>query len=223
MMGSMMPRIRCGGKAVTAIVLAGGRSRRMKADKARLSIRGETLLGRVVGQLRPHFDEVLVSVSPRRRVHLPQAGGLKLVEDAGPGLGPLAGILAGLKAAANDTCFVVACDIPDIDIRFAARLIGSAGALSRAASAAGPVEIVVPRTPAGHAEPLFAVYTKPVAGRIEELLTAGVRSVLPLFEACRTEFVAMKDPGWLRNLNTPRDLRDYLEASTNWKKPGRGL
>ena len=219
--GGMMRKLSCGGLPVSAIVLAGGTSRRMRADKTRLTVGGQTLLARVVGQLAARFDEVLVSVSPGSAVRLPRARGLRLVEDSRPGLGPLAGILAGLKAAANETCFVVACDIPDIDIPFARRLINmAAGPGKRPDRRRGPrpPEIVVPRTAAGGVEPLFAVYTRPVAVRIEALLEAGSRSVRPLFECCRTAFVPMKNPDWLRNLNTPRDLREYLEASANWKK-----
>ncbi|MCK7483867.1 MAG: NTP transferase domain-containing protein [Candidatus Moduliflexus flocculans] len=62
----MKRKIRCGGKPMTAIVLAGGRGRRMKADKAGLDVGGRTLLEHVLAQIEPYFDEVLVSAARPR-------------------------------------------------------------------------------------------------------------------------------------------------------------
>ncbi|MBE0710894.1 MAG: NTP transferase domain-containing protein, partial [Candidatus Aminicenantes bacterium] len=59
MMGPVERKIRCGGKPMTAIVLAGGRGLRMKADKAGLAVGDRTLLEHVLNQLAPHFSEIL--------------------------------------------------------------------------------------------------------------------------------------------------------------------
>jgi len=222
-------KIWCGGRPVTVIVLAGGRGTRMNGEKARLPLPGGTLLGRVLGQVAPLFDEVLVSVSPGQKFHAEgtswmKAGatkkwkadhegpariierrkgpGLRYVEDEMPSLGPMAGILSGLRAAANDVCAVVACDIPDVHVPLLRKLVGAAAA----------ADIAVPVTPAGQFEPLFAVYTKAVISRIEELLRAGERSLIPLFGRCRTECVPLKEAGWLRNLNTRADYEEYLKS-----------
>jgi molybdopterin-guanine dinucleotide biosynthesis protein A len=197
MMGPVERKIRCGGKPMTAIVLAGGRGRRMKADKAGLPVGDRTLLEHVLVQLEPHFSEILISVSPGQRVR--SAAG-RAVEDATPGEGPLGGILAGLKAAANDASAVVACDIPDINVPL----------LRSLARAAGGAEIAVPVGPAGHFEPLFAVYRRSAVPAIEELLQAGERSILPLFGRCRTAVLRLEDSGWLRNLNTRTDYESYI-------------
>ncbi len=214
---------------MTVVVLAGGRGSRMKADKAGLVVRGRTLLEHVLAQLEPLFDEVLVSVSPgqelgatktrrepagtRKKGSAKNAGGplavtrwkgrgSRFVEDEVPGLGPLGGILAGLRAAAHEACAVVACDIPDID----------AGLLRRLARAAAVAEIAVPRDPEGRYEPLFAVYTRPVVPAAAALLRSGERSVLPLFDRCRTAVVAIEAGRRLTNLNTRADYLNYLNS-----------
>jgi molybdopterin-guanine dinucleotide biosynthesis protein A len=227
MMGSVKRKIRCDGEAMTAIVLAGGRGRRMKADKAGLAVGDRTLLEHVLSQLEPNFEEILVSVSPGqtigleagyeagtrfrgKRTAIRQSLKPRVIEDETPGLGPLGGILSGLKAAANDACAVVACDIPDIDIPL----------LRSLARAADEADIAVPVGPAGHFEPLFAVYRKPVVPEIEALLRSGERSILPLFGRCRTVVVRLKDATWLRNLNTREDYRSYLRSLTG-RQPGR--
>jgi molybdopterin-guanine dinucleotide biosynthesis protein A len=222
-------KIRSGGKPASVIILAGGKGRRMNADKARLTVRGQTLLERVIGQVAPYFNEILVSISPGQKVHIKEmrrakAGpsrklkadregpalmieaktepGVRFVEDEVPDLGPLGGILAGLRAAGNDVCAVVACDIPDAHIPL----------LRKLAKAAAAADISVPVTKRGQFEPLFAVYRKAVIPEIEDLLGAGERSILPLFARCRTERVPLGDADGLRNLNTRKDYRAYLDS-----------
>ena len=202
---------------MTAIVLAGGRGRRMKADKAGLDVGGRTLLEHVLAQIEPCFDEVLVSLSPGQplatvagigalnplRPDSPSrapAPRVRMVEDEEPGLGPLGGLLAGLKTATHEACAVVACDIPDIDRAL----------LRSLAEAAADAEIAVPVGPSGLYEPLFAVYRRSIIPAIESLLGRGERSLLPLYETCRTAVVRFDDPGRIRNLNTREDYEDFL-------------
>lgn len=229
MITGMKHQIRCGGRPVTIIVLAGGRGRRMKSDKARLPVRGGTLLEHVLGQVRPYFEEVLVSVSagqrfsigrtigartrpgekvkadrqaPRRSADGANEQGTRCVVDRAPNLGPMAGLLAGLKAATNDICAIVACDIPDVHVPL----------LRKLARAAEGAEIAVPVDQNGDFEPLFAVYSKAVVPKIEELLRAGERSLIPLLRDCRTARVPLEDASWLRNLNTRRDYDNYIKS-----------
>jgi len=186
-----------GRKGASLIILAGGKGRRMGTDKANLPIPGGPLIGRVLRQVEGMFDEVLISISRGQAVDAP---GCRAVEDAAPGQGPLAGILAGLKAAKNEVCAVLACDIPDIDAGFLAGLITKAQGF----------DIVVPVLSGGLFEPLFAVYGRSVIPEIETLVQAGDFSILTLFDRCRTRKVRLKDSGWLRNLNTPEDYKQYL-------------
>lgn len=172
---------------------------RMGADKASLRVAGGALIDHVLGQVTGLFDEILISVS---RGQTAGAFPWRIVEDAAPGQGPMAGILAGLNAAKNDLCAVLACDIPDIDTR----LLGS---LVRRAEGR---DIVVPVTPEGLLEPLFAVYSRGLVPRIEESLQAGEYSLLPLIEAARTLKVKMGKENRLRNLNSPEDYKDYLRS-----------
>lgn len=219
MMGGMKRKIRCGGKPMTAIILAGGRGRRMKADKALLEVGGRTLLEHVLAQIGPYFDEVLISISPGQdprpflstgtsRSHRPAspsrsaASPIRVVPDETPGLGPIGGLLAGLKAARNDACLVVACDIPEVPSPL----------LRSLARAAGDTEIAVAVDPAGHYEPLFAVYRRSIIPAIESLLKAGERSLLPLYKSCRTAVVRLDHKRRLRNLNTRADFETYIRS-----------
>ncbi len=192
-------KLSSGGRPVSLIVLAGGKSRRMRTDKARLPLPGGTVVERMLARVEGLFDEVLISVSRAQAAAFP---GLRTVVDEVEGLGPMAGVLAGLKAARNETCVVLACDIPDVDARLLGALVGKADGR----------EIVVPVTPEGFLEPLFAVYSVKLAPRIEESLRAGEYSLLPVIESARTLKLRLRKKDRVRNLNTPEDYEEYLRS-----------
>ncbi len=189
------------------IILAGGRSRRMKRDKASLPVPGATLLEHVLFQVEGYFDEILISLSPGQRISL---SGKKLatgrrpayrrVEDAVSGQGPMAGILAGLKAASHEVCAVIACDIPDIHL----------GLLRRLVRKAETFEAAVPVASTGLVEPLFAVYRRSVRSKMQKLLSSGQRSLLAFLDSACTCRLPMGRKADLKNLNTPRDYRSFL-------------
>ena len=78
------------------VVLAGGRSQRMGKDKATLAANGKTLVARIIERLGPVVDETIVAAGPNQI----EAVAAKIVADEFPAAGPLAGIHAGLRAAA---------------------------------------------------------------------------------------------------------------------------
>lgn len=168
----------------------------MGRDKASIRVGGRRLIDLVLEQLEPNFAEILLSVSPGRRLRLP---GCRTVEDELPGAGPLAAVASALKAAANEKCFVVACDIPRVDIELVHRL----------ARAAANADIAVPVTAEGKFEPLFAFYSRGVIPEAERLLGSGRRSIVPLLKACRTNRLPLGENNRLWNLNTRRDISEF--------------
>ncbi len=93
----------------TAIIMAGGDSRRMGQDKANVMLGSRTLLQSVIATLQPLFAEIIISVrQPRAEI------GLVQVCDDPSHSGPLAGLFAGLERATTSWVFAVACDMPFI-------------------------------------------------------------------------------------------------------------
>lgn len=91
---------------VTALILAGGKATRMGgADKRELVIDGKSIFQRQVDALLPCVAEIIVS-SPH------DVAGHRTVRDQSSGLGPLAGIAAGLTAATTEWLLVIAGDMP---------------------------------------------------------------------------------------------------------------
>jgi len=188
---------------MTAIILAGGKSSRMKTDKALLPVGGIPLIRQIAVNLGNLFDEILISTGmmddhPGFRGSLPYP----VTIDLQPDQGPLMGILCGLLASSNPVNFVIACDIPEIDPAF----IDDMKPYTKS------FEIVMPVSGENHYEPLFAFYNRSLIPRIEDLLNQGRRKILELFPLSTVKYVPMKPGEWYFNLNTEEDYRRYTES-----------
>lgn len=186
------------------LILAGGNSRRMGRDKARLAAGGRTLVEHLAERLSPVVDEVLVSVGQAT----PGLGELPLVVDRFPGFGPLAGIHAGLLAARQPLVWVVACDLPGVE--------PSLGSLLR--QHAPGVEAVVPQV-GDEPEGVCALYRRELVRQVETNLLRGTRSIKDLLVTINVRFLSADevravDPGLrsFQNLNTPADYQAWVRA-----------
>src|SRR5918997_1110761 len=94
------------------IVLAGGRSSRMGTPKAWLDWHGTTLLRRTCGIVARGADGPVVVVKAPGQELPPLPDGVRVVEDAREGRGPLQGILAGLEAVDGELAFAASTDMP---------------------------------------------------------------------------------------------------------------
>ncbi|MCD2193394.1 molybdenum cofactor guanylyltransferase [Actinomycetospora endophytica] len=161
--------------AAAAVVLAGGRSRRMGTDKALLRWGDGSLLEHVLGVLGTAVCGPLVVVgaagSPRAVDH-PRV--IPVTDDA-PGLGPLQGIATGLRAAAaqdSAVAFVCSVDLPLLHPAYVGAVL----------AALGDAEVALPVLH-GHRQPLAAAYRTALGERATALLDAGARRPGDLFAA----------------------------------------
>lgn len=168
-------------------MLAGGHSRRMGRDKASLPFGDETLLERVIGRVAPVVDELVVAARADQQV----PGGFDVVRDPPGGEGPLAGLVAGLRALEADRVFVTACDVPLLRPELVTRLFDLAEGF----------EIAVPRVGKHHMV-LTAVYARAVLPRAEALLDASRLRPFYLLEQSKVRIV---DPDELRDVDPELD------------------
>jgi molybdopterin-guanine dinucleotide biosynthesis protein A len=186
-------------ESISVIVLAGGASQRMGANKALLPVSDhETLIGRVVANLRPLSDDiVLVSNTPELYADLP----VRHCADRFAGAGPLAGLHAGLQAVQNRWAFVAACDMPLVDhrlVRFMALHTDS-------------YDVVAPRMDLA-VEPLHALYSHACLPAIEACLQGGQRRMISFYPAVRVRYIERREVAifdregrTFANANTPED------------------
>ena len=181
-------------------MLAGGRSRRMGTPKAWLDWHGTTLLRRVCGIVaRGAGGPVAVVRAPGQELP-PLPDGVRVVEDAREGRGPMQGILAGLEAVDADVAFVASVDLPFLHPQFVS-------AVCRAVDGA---DVAVPQID-GRRQPLAAAYRPALAPLIAELVDADELATGALFERCKTRWLdELPHPESVRNVNAPSDYRRAL-------------
>lgn len=130
----------------SGIILAGGLSSRMGQDKTMMAYNKETLIGHMVKEMRKVAKQIIISSNHTAKYKIPDT---LEVPDIYPGMGPMAGMHAGLQAARNTHAFIVAADMPLFKAELAQYL------LERSVG----YDIVVPIIK-GRWEPLCAVYSR---------------------------------------------------------------
>lgn len=187
---------------LSAVILAGGESRRMGRDKAWIMLDGQPLVARSFSLLRS-LGLKDVFISGRSGVDYSQLQ-CPVVLDSEPGLGPIAGIERALDAARAPLLLVLAVDLPNVTADFLRRLCQDCPNAST-----GLVPVLH-----GQIEPLAAIYPRRCRSIAVNLLAAGRRNVRSFAEAClaegavRTWPVAAADAGCFDNWNTPVDLQN---------------
>ncbi len=186
----------------TAIILAGGRNRRLGRNKALEIIGGKALIERVVERLDPLTSQILI-VTSREQSDLPAAGKAEILVDIYPGKGPLGGIYTGLLASQSSRSIVVACDMPFINTALLRYMIE----LSRGFYA------VIPRLGEGMMEPLHAIYSKSCLGNMKTQLERNQLDTYSILNTVRVRYVERAecqrfDPQLLSffNINCQSDL-----------------
>ena len=184
-----------------AVILAGGASRRMGQDKARLELEGESMLARLCRQLSPFRERLLSANDPALAEGLP----LRLVTDLYPNSGPLAGLHAALSAAEKPALFCVSCDLPNYTPALSAFLM---------ARFPEDADVMVCRDKSGRVHPLCGIYTKRLLPILESQLKAEdyrVRSFLERVRCAYLDTGAFFPDSIFFNMNTPEDFQKIKE------------
>lgn len=190
-------------KNFTALIIAGGKSTRMKGvDKLMLPIGDSTMLERVIDAVRPLFHEVIVACGQVGRYS--ELQGVRTVSDCAQGLGPIGGLRAGLAACSTNWAFVTAGDMP---------FVSQALVLRIARAANSRVKAVVP-SHGETLEPLHAAYHRDLIPVIDRLISERRLGVHNLAKEATAHLlnVSDKEMHYLVNINRPEDLSAATET-----------
>ena len=183
---------------ISGIILAGGESRRMAGeDKGLLLFAGQPLIAHTIARIAPQVDELIINAN-RHSAEYCQFG-YPLISDDTPGfLGPLAGMLAGLKASTHEWVLTVACDTP-----FLPRdLVKSLQVATHNA------DLVVASTTRRH--PTVMLCRRSLATNLASALDQGERKVQNWQAKQRLAIVTFTDESAFANINTPEQLLNTL-------------
>jgi len=184
---------------MTGIILAGGKSRRMKKDKALLEIGKKQVIKLIVEKLKIVFDNVLIIGNSSLDY---QFLGVRIVEDAVSEKGPLGGIYTGLSASQSEYNFICGCDMPFLNVDLLRFMV----------SETDDNDIIIPVIK-GFVEPLHAIYSKRCLPAIKSRIEAEDLKVKSFFSEVKCKHlpedkIKKYDPYLLSfsNLNTPQML-----------------
>jgi molybdopterin-guanine dinucleotide biosynthesis protein A len=193
----------------SAVILAGGFSRRFGKDKGLVVLAGKPLILHVIDRVSKVVDEVLVVVSSKdqkNKFEIILGEKANLIIDKDDSQTPLVGAITGFESAKDEYSLLLPCDTPLISIQIVEFLLGMC--INRSA--------VIPRWPSGYIEPLQAVYhTKSALTAAKRALAQGNRNMRSMIDNLRgvryvsTMVLEQLEPDLLTffNVNTPQDLK----------------
>jgi molybdopterin-guanine dinucleotide biosynthesis protein A len=191
--------------AITGVILAGGLGRRMGGgDKGLRALRGRPMVAWVVERFSPQVDELLINANQNADRYA--TFGHRVIADViGGHAGPLAGLHAGLSAAAHPLVATAPCDSPFLPVDVVARL--------RAALTAADAQLAVART-GDQPHPVFCLCRRDVLPHLEQFLAGGGRKIDAWYASLRVVEVPFDDnAAAFSNINSPEELAAFERAS----------
>jgi molybdenum cofactor guanylyltransferase len=174
------------GEPLSGVLLAGGASTRFGSSKALACLDGETLAERAWRTLEEACDERIAVGKLADGLELPFA----LLDDGTEVRAPIAGVVAGLRAASHELCVFLPVDCP----------LADAALLRSLALACAGADAAVPQT-----GPLPGAYRSSALPVLQRRLAAerlSLRDALAELDAR----VVQCDESKLANVNEPADL-----------------
>ena len=193
----------------SAIILAGGFSKRFGRDKGLIELAGKPLILHVLDKISRVADEIAVVVSSdiqREKFEHCLGRKARVVVDQRKTQSPLVGASTGFNNVQGEYSLLLPCDAPFLSSQVAQLLLDLCVKKSA----------VIPRWPNGYIEPLQATYhTKSALKATKIALEQGkldLRSMIAHLTGVRylsTMVLRQVDPKLMTffNINTPEDLR----------------
>ena len=184
----------------SALLLAGGESRRMGRDKATVAFHGQPMWERQIQTLRDLGPQTILVSRRNRPGWLPE--GAQLVLDEPPSRGPLSGIAKALTVIETSHLIVLAVDMPFMNAHELTCLI------KLVTEGRGVVPIIGDR-----AEPLAAIYPVGAASDVQIALAGSDFSLQAVVRELATSRkiklwpIAKERAQFYRSVNEPEELK----------------
>ncbi|MFH1119090.1 MAG: molybdenum cofactor guanylyltransferase [Bacteroidota bacterium] len=194
-------------KALTGIILAGGKSRRMGTDKGLVCFSGKPLVQYAIDSLSPFCERILISSNNQGYERF----GYEVVNDKYRDVGPMAGIASCLKQSRTEGNLVVSCDMPLLHPVVIKTILENTKENT----------FVVPTDAQGRAEPLCAFYRMDSLDILLKMITTGSYRMTELFIHAPVRYISPQDypvkydNQWFANFNSMEDLVTNCRADQN--------
>lgn len=180
---------------IAGYILTGGKNRRMNGEKKLfLEYKGKTFFDHIKNSLQL-FSNIYLSVDEKKPY---EALKMPMVVDVYPDIGPMGGIYSGLLHCSEDSLFVIACDMPLIDLQTVKKIC-------QTYEKERIITIVQTET---RLHPLLGIYPKTILPVMEEMIQEKNYRMMNLF--ARTKVCAIQLKGnhqAVQNVNTPKEYQ----------------
>lgn len=181
---------------IPAYILCGGKSSRMKRDKALVLLQEEPFIKHVFNALNK-ITTAICLVSENRNY---EQFGLPLVADIYKDKGPLGGIHSALNHTQEERVLILSCDIPLINSQTLTRLVDAA--------LSNPDANIHFATANKNWHPLIGVYSKAILPDLEFALQQNHLKLIDFIKTQTYKEIAIADTRSLTNVNTPEALAE---------------
>jgi molybdenum cofactor guanylyltransferase len=195
---------------VYGLVLAGGRSSRMGADKALLNYNHESQLAATASLLSGVCGQVFVSCR-QEQVDGYDRFGWPVITDAYLDMGPMGGLLSAQRSHPDAAWFIAACDFPLMDERYPAELAAGRNPFMFATA--------FRRHGSERPEPLFTIYEPKSRLPLLRQHGTGNDSLSSFLTHSRIAAIEPADPTGMRNINDRDAMELALKAMRRDERP----
>lgn len=182
---------------ISAYILAGGKSSRFGSDKAQHVVDGDTMLERIYRAIAAAGFNAIYVIG---RSEFPGLDPKSCIQDKVSDKGPLGGIYTALSHTTSDRVFVISCDLPYVSSELIQSFVATGNKYKH---------VIV--SVEGRVQPLFGIFHKDGARKLEELIEQNELKVMRFIESLDAAIIdASTLKGYtkksLTNVNTQQDL-----------------
>ena len=200
---------------LSGLVLTGGKSTRMKRDKAALQYHGKTQSEYCYDLLSKFCEKVYLSNRKEQRSDAGQKN-LPQIHDIFNDVGPLGGILTALHARPSTPWLVLACDLPFVDFKTLEELIRRRNPYKMATAYVS--------THDGFPEPLCAIYEPKSIHRFMQFFALGYKCPRKVLINSDVQLLRQSNKRALINVNNTNEYQRAIAACRTLEEstPKRG-
>jgi molybdopterin-guanine dinucleotide biosynthesis protein MobB len=185
---------------VFGLVLAGGKSTRMKKDKSRIHYHGQSQIEYCYGLLSKVCQKIFISNRDDQSM-MAEHKNLPQIHDVFLNMGPLGGILSAMTAYPRAAWLVLACDLPFVTLKTLEQLISQRNPFKMATAY---------RSADDHwPEPLCAIYEPKGFLLAMKSIACGINCPRKILAQSDVEIILQGDQNVLENVNSPEE---YIRA-----------
>lgn len=193
---------------INCIILAGGKSSRMKFNKEYIKIDGEFLIHKNIEKLKKIFSEILVISNNFEHYN---KFDVSVYRDIFFRKGPMAGLHSGLVNSNSNYSFLIACDMPNVDLKFINFLIENIEEKFDGLICLNEFDEIMP---------MYGIYKNNLKTKLKEELIKDNRKFKKFIEDNNFKYLSYNDyknivtTDIFENLNTTTDLGCFNKRLT---------